>query len=244
MKGIKLNIRGNWAHFKKPETNNNPLSHDFITKTALIGIIGAVLGIERKSMKNIFPLLSENLKYGVCIKNAVQKQSWGFTLRSLSEIIDKDTKRPAKAPKQMEFIKNPDYEILVGLINNSEKEAEKLFADFALATKNEKAHYTPVLGLHNCPAEIEFCNEGTLEYQKEGGFETKSFISSNHKLQIAELSNFRLGFDKIPTFQDNDFWNAPDKYVHVVYPSEEQSLAVEGEHYQYEHDSMYKWFLI
>jgi CRISPR-associated protein Cas5h len=43
MKGFQLEISGNWGHFKKPETNNNPLSHDFITKTALIGMIGAVL---------------------------------------------------------------------------------------------------------------------------------------------------------------------------------------------------------
>jgi CRISPR-associated protein Cas5 subtype I-B len=55
MKGFQLEISGNWGHFKKPETNNNPLSHDFITKTAFIGMIGAVLGIERQEMKDYFP---------------------------------------------------------------------------------------------------------------------------------------------------------------------------------------------
>ena len=244
MKGIRLNIHGNWAHFKKPETNNNPLSHDFITKTALIGLIGAVIGIERKPMKDVFPLLSENLKYGVCVKNAVQKQSWGFTLRSLSEIINKDSKRPSKAPKQMEFIKNPNYEILIGLVSNSVKKAEKLFNDFVLAIKNGKAHYTPVLGLHNCPAEIEFYDEGILEFEKNGAFETKSFVSSKHEPKFSDLSDFRLGFDKIPTYQNNDFWNLPDKYIQIVYPSEEKSFIVEGEHYKYEHDNKFKWFLI
>ena len=56
MKGLQLNVEGNWAHFKKPETNNNPLTHDLITKTALIGMIGAVLGIESELHK------------GTCIK--------------------------------------------------------------------------------------------------------------------------------------------------------------------------------
>lgn len=43
MKGFQFKIDGDWAHFKKPETNNNPLSHDLIPKTALIGMIGTVL---------------------------------------------------------------------------------------------------------------------------------------------------------------------------------------------------------
>ena len=33
MKGLQFKIDGDWAHFKKPETNNNPLSHDLIPKT-------------------------------------------------------------------------------------------------------------------------------------------------------------------------------------------------------------------
>ena len=82
MKGAILNIRGNWAHFKKPETNNNPLTHDFITKTALVGMMGAVLGIEREQMKSQFPLLTRGLLYGVQVVNPVKKISWGFTSRS------------------------------------------------------------------------------------------------------------------------------------------------------------------
>jgi CRISPR-associated protein Cas5 subtype I-B len=50
MKAALIDIKGNWAHFRKAETNNNPLTHDFITKTALVGLIGAVLGKEREDM--------------------------------------------------------------------------------------------------------------------------------------------------------------------------------------------------
>ena len=75
MKGFQLEITGNWEHFKRPETNNNPLSHDLITKTALIGMIGAVLGIERTDMKSLFPQLSEDLLYGVQLLTPVRKMS-------------------------------------------------------------------------------------------------------------------------------------------------------------------------
>ena len=60
MKAIQIIVEGNWGHFKRPETNNNPLTHDFITKTALIGMIGAVLGYERAEMKDLFPQLSDS----------------------------------------------------------------------------------------------------------------------------------------------------------------------------------------
>lgn len=73
MKGFQFKIDGNWAHFKKPDTNNNPLSHDLIPKTALIGMIGAVLGIEREKMKSLFPQLSEDLLYGVELLKPVKK---------------------------------------------------------------------------------------------------------------------------------------------------------------------------
>ena len=42
MKGFQLEIKGNWGHFKRPETNNNPLSFDIMPKTAFIGMVGAV----------------------------------------------------------------------------------------------------------------------------------------------------------------------------------------------------------
>lgn len=115
--------------FKKPETNNTPLTHDFITKTAFIGIIGAVLGIERSEMKTKFPELSENLLYGVQVQNAVKKESWALTLRKAADLFD-------KAPKQMEFLKNPSFLVAVALRNPN---SEKIFDDFISSVEqNEK----------------------------------------------------------------------------------------------------------
>ncbi|HEX9960584.1 MAG TPA: CRISPR-associated protein Cas5, partial [Pyrinomonadaceae bacterium] len=144
MKGVLFELKGNWGHFRKPETNNNPLTHDFITKTALIGLVGSVLGKERDEMKDLFPQLSEDLLYGVCVKKAVKKESWAFTLRYVVDLMQ-------KAPKQMEFLKNPQNMIALAL---KDKKSSVIFDDFVSAIQNDEAKYTPVLGLHNCPAEI------------------------------------------------------------------------------------------
>ncbi len=227
MKALQFALKGNWAHFRKPETNNNPLSHDFITKTALIGLIGAVIGKERKEMKPLFPQLSTDLKYTVKINNAVQKQSWGFTFRGVSDAYK-------QAPKQMEVIRNPDYLITLGLFNTNSNE---IFEEFKLFLQQSIAKYTPILGLHNCPAELQFITAGELVAAK-GNFETDGFISNNHKAK----SFSRLGFEKMPTFQNDDFWNLPDKYEKIIYPSESKTIEAEGDFFVFNNVS--NWYLI
>lgn len=231
MKAIKLEIKGNWAQFRKAETNNNPLSHDFITKTAFIGMIGAVLGIERKDMKPLFPLFSKGLIYSVQVNNEVIKQSWGFTLRSVSHCWD-------KAPKQMEFIKHPSYTVVLALKN---EEYSEYFTRFSLYCKNGQACFTPVLGLHNCPAEIKFLEEGEI-VEKNGTFTTFGFITDDYSPLMDDLTSFRIGFDKIPTFQNDDFWNLPEKFCKVVYPSNQCSLKSKGIYFEFNNES--QWCMI
>jgi CRISPR-associated protein Cas5h len=232
MRAIQFEIKGNWAHFRKVETNLNPLSHDFITKTALIGLIGAVIGCDRQTMKPLFQQLSEDLLYGVQVKNVLNKQSWGFTYRSVSS----DTH---KAPKQMEVIKNPNYIVVLGLVN----ERSKLYFDtFLEYLENEMAVYEPILGIHNCPAELRFLQSGMFIEKESSIFETKGFVTSSHKPIVDSHSAFRMGFDKIPTFQNDDFWNLPEKYVQVIYPSDGNVMKVEGSCYEFSDKS--KWFLV
>src|SRR5205085_10614546 len=146
MKGVLIGVEGNWGNFRKPETNNNPLTFNVITKTALIGMIGAVLGIERAEMRQVFPRLSDGLCYGVQIRNSVKKESWSFKLRYAENLF-------AKRPVQMELLKNPRYTLAIGLCSENSTD---LFTRFIEAIRANEAIFTPVLGLHNCPANLSF----------------------------------------------------------------------------------------
>lgn len=223
MRAIQLYIEGNWAHFKKPETNNNPLTHDFITKTALIGLIGAVLGKGRDEMRPLFPELSENLLYGVRVVNPIKKESWGFTMRKAVNLMD-------KAPKYLEILKKPSFLVSVALANS---ESEEHFVDFCGSIKKNESRFTPVLGLHNCPANLAYNSEGSFSGKENGSFTAKCFVSRKHILDIRSSKHFRVGLDRIPTFQNNDFWNLPEKYVEVIYPSENNEIVVKGDFYRY-----------
>lgn len=242
MKAIQLIVEGKWGHFKRPETNNNPLSHDLITKTALIGMIGAVLGKEREEMKLIFPQLSEDLLYGVQLLNPVKKISWGFTSRTAFKPWE------AGSPKYFEFLKNPKFKIAIALKN---ARSDAMFVDFSKSIRNSDAFYIPVLGWHNCPASIELCSESEFSELHSGVFEAYCFIGKPpvHNLKTIKL-DFRVGFDALPTYQ-NDFWNFRkdnegnyvSSYKEIIYPDANHSLNVEGEFYEYKQDNS-KWWLI
>jgi len=225
MEGFQFIAEGNWAHFKRPETNNNPLSHDLITKTALIGLIGAVLGIERSEMKDKFPQLSEDLLYTVQLMKPLKKISWGFTSRTAINPT------AAGTPKYFEFLKDAEFMISLALKN---KQSQKNFEDFKEALKNEECVYTPVLGWHNCPANLKFESEGEFIEKENGEFETKAFVVAGEYSPKSFTGNFRIGFDKLPTYQNNDFWNLPEKYKQVIYPDYPHSLNVEGVYFQYQ----------
>lgn len=236
MKGIQIIIKGNWGHFKKPETNNNPLSHDLITKTALIGLIGAVLGIEREEMKSKFPELSDDLLYGVQLLKSVKKVSWGFTSRTAINPTASGT------PKYFEFLKNPSF--LVSILLKNER-SNALFENFKNAIKLDEAVYTPVLGWHNCPAELKFKSEGKFSEIKDGVFETSGFVLSGIHVPQNITGGFRIGFDRMPTFQNDDFWNLPEYYKNVIYPDFPHSIVVSGEYYEYHSaNKIEKWCLI
>ena len=231
MKGAIIGVKGNWAHFKKPETNNNPLTHDFITKTAFVGLVGAVLGIERAEMRPLFPQLTEDFCYGVEIVRAVKKESWSFKMRYATNLFK-------KRPVQMEFLKNPNFKVALALVNSR---SEKWFDDFVRAVRDSEACFTPVLGLHNCPAELALEATGDFSEMPEGKFSTNAFITSeNHKItDLSQTENFRVGFEKIPTFQE-DFWS--QRYKPIIYPSEGRSLTADGKHFRFADDS--NWVLI
>lgn len=236
MKGYQIIVEGNWGHFKKPETNNNPLSHDLITKTSLIGLIGAVLGIEREEMKDLFPKLSEDLMYGVQLLNPVKKFSWGFTSRTAINPTANGT------PKYFEFLKNPKFKVSIALYDCR---SERIFEQFKEFIQKEECVYPPVLGIHNCPANLEFYSEGFFSECKEGIFETQGFVIAGDYTPKGFTGQFRIGFDRMPTYQTNDFWNLPDRYKNIIYPDYPNSMTVDGKYYEYKNSNgIEKWCLI
>lgn len=238
MQAIQLSISGPWGHFRRPETNRTPLTHDFITKTALIGMMGAVLGIERGEMRDLFPQLSEDLLYCVRLRGAIKKETHGFVVRS--------AKYPGRAKvsgkrkvtrRRYEFLRDPKFQVAVAL---RQERSAPYFDKFQDYIAQGKAHFDPVLGWHNCPAKLKLLSEGTFSDPQEGDFEARCFVSNDHKVNT-ETAGFHIGIDRVPTYQE-DFWNLPDRYQTIVYPFGDHVLEASGEFFEYSDGG--RWWLI
>ncbi len=226
MRAISIRVSGPWAHFRKPETNNNPLTHDFLTKTALIGLMGAVLGQERRAWSPLIPQLSGDLHYGVQVEGRVKKESWGFTLRGA---FPHDRRNFDKSPRPFEFLRDPRFRVIIAL---SDERSADVFEAFARFVRDDLACYTPTLGLQPCAAHLEWLGE-TEATQSNGEFSTFGFVP-REQLGKPDLSrgDFRLGFEKIPTAQTADWWNKLEFYREVAYPSNGASASGIGAHFQ------------
>ncbi len=185
MKGALIRIEGAWGHFKRPETNNNPLTHDFMTKTALIGLVGSVLGKSRQEMKPLFPQLSEDLLYGVQVLNEVRKESWAFTLR-------KAVNQMEKAPKHMEFLRNPQFVVALGLMG---ERSETLWSEFLERLRSEEALFTLHLssGYTTAPQTFHFSKREILSRSTGSSARMAlQFKSPQRLLCPAAVTNYRF----------------------------------------------------
>ena len=57
---------------------------------------------------------------------------------------------------------------------------------------------------------------------------------------------FASAFDKIPTFQNNDFWNDPERYAELAYCSGGNMLQIKkGEYYEMQtSEQISQWYMI
>lgn len=221
MKIIKFNLSGDYAHFKIPYTNNNPLTHSVITKTALIGMIGAVIGIERKSMRDLYPILCDALQYSIIFNSELKKESISSYAMNFGNLSKPD--RPLKSPKPMEYIKNPNWTIYLKNDSFDEKVVD-IFNTFYECIENKIYVWRPTLGVKQCDCNIS--NVELLDYvEKSGECLINSFVTNVKSYD----KNIIINKDSIPTHQNNEWYNDPNKYVTIYFRQGE--IFYNGDYY-------------
>ena len=69
-------------------------------------------------------------------------------------------------------------------------------------------------------------------------------INTGHLVFFPEISPNHID-SFIKSYQNNDFWNLPEKYVNIIYPECSHVLNVEGDYWEYIHDKeIEQWVLI
>lgn len=168
-KVIKFNLSGNYALFKKPFANNQPQSFVIPPKTAILGLIGAIMGWSKEDYIKNLPfdqfgyavrLLTQKIKKETVGINLMQGKNGKFTCNE-NPISHPSLDRGQRSPTRYEFIKDIEWEIF--LLIDEQLIREKLFERL----QKKIFVYNPNLGMQQLFARIEDENSFDIELAKE-----------------------------------------------------------------------------
>jgi len=161
---------GKYGHFRRPYSNVSSFSYPFPPRTAIAGLLGAILGVKKEKVSETF---TENkLKAGVAVDEEIKTITHVTNFRhDSSGSIDYSIKIPKKSkvtkalkspPKSnmptqipMELLKKPAYLIYVSLNFYMDELTSRI--------KTERFVYTPCMGLSEFLANLKYVSEGIAE---------------------------------------------------------------------------------
>lgn len=142
---VSFDLEGDFAAFKDPSVTTNQTVTVIPSKSALIGLLGALLGVKRSN--SIFAdMYSEGYRdllkktaVGMKVRSQVAKCTFFTNHRSLKE--------PKTKPFKTELLVNPQYTVYV----KSTDEVNQALID---RLKDNQFVFSPTLGHAYCPARI------------------------------------------------------------------------------------------
>ena len=193
---LAFTVWGDWAHYRRVYTTTSSLTYPFPPRTALIGMISAILGYKRDSYYDFFT--QENSIIALEILNPVKTKQINFNLiRTKEGFILRDIKVAGKRSQiPLEFLKEPKWRIYLGM-----EDAER-FETLRQMLKEHKSIYTPCLGISELIANFAFERTYALDKKQivTGGEEVQihSIIQRTKDLSIKAERNLKYGRVKVP----------------------------------------------
>jgi CRISPR-associated protein Cas5h len=161
-----FDISSEYGHFRKYNTTTSPLTYSIPTRTAIAGILGAILGMEREIADGVYPdgvvpvqefFSKANSNIAIQILSPVKKENVAMNLINTKTSFF-DLTRAKRTQIDFELLKDVKCRIFFALNNN-----EKVFNELATRIKFKKHHFSPYLGLAQFTATIDFVDRKQAE---------------------------------------------------------------------------------
>jgi len=159
-KMLVFDVWGDYAHFRRFYTTTSPLSFPIPPRTALCGLIGAIIGLEKEGNDYLKYFPTESTHIALRLLNPIEK-----TVIAENLINTKNARGPGmnliinRTQIRFEFLKNQKYRIYFCYSN----EEGNIYQALKHNLVNHKTKYTPCLGLSENIANFDFVGEFELE---------------------------------------------------------------------------------
>ncbi|HJT85027.1 MAG TPA: type I-B CRISPR-associated protein Cas5b, partial [Nitrososphaeraceae archaeon] len=213
-----------FGYFRKGFTTTSALTHSMIPRSAVEGLIGAILGFP----SDVYSDVLWDSKIAIEIRSPVRKLNMKYMhtnpdwWRHISLYLKNKTtskKIQFAVPTSVEFLVNPIYRIYI--------DNEKINNFLSIKLKNKQSHFTPYLGSSSMIAFIKYIGEYSYKDIKLKDYQPiKSilyFLDRIPKLKLEKDLKFAIE-DSLPIHIDKDR-NLAGNYK-VIYSPDAKDLMV------------------
>jgi CRISPR-associated protein Cas5h len=182
-------IRGEFGHWRKWFTTTSALTYSFPPRTALIGMIGAILGIQRHNVPKVFPLSATRI--AVCPLARIEKDmfpiKWRQSPPAISGRVFRLNKMVESFQENLEVVRRPNFLIAFW------HQEERLLKELVERLKNKRWVYPPYLGIMGFLADVEWTGYDVAEEIRVDGADIVSVLplseQSSKKVDLSESEN-------------------------------------------------------
>ena len=198
---ISFQLSGRFAHFLRAEAGASALSYPIPPRTVILGLIGAVLGLNKDSPQVVLEpfqvALTGKVPQGFWHKAKLRKKP----PESLPQVIkrsqagDKVTKEELATLIAQEWLFNPSYTLWVSL-------PEPYHEEFERRIRERQWYYQPSLGLSEMMADLQYLGSEIAKPLPSGCYEVSSVIRQGRgKIQVPKVldrNNLALHLLRMP----------------------------------------------
>ena len=175
-----FDISSEYGHFRKYNTTTSPLTYSIPTRTAIAGVLGAILGMEREIADGVYPAgaipVQEyfgkvNCEIAVKILHPVKKENMAINLINTKTSFF-DLSKAGRTQIEFELLKEPKFRVYLAMKN---QDTLNMLAE---RIRLKKHHFSPYLGLAQFTASIDFVEMTNAEPVQANGSDFVEFITA------------------------------------------------------------------
>ena len=229
MRVVVFDLWGDYGHFRRFFTTSSPLTYSVPPPTAVRGIVGALLGLDKRE----YIQATADLAVGVRLLAPVKRVRWGHNLiftKGTTGEFDPTLLRTRKGNVQgavrtqikVEYLKDPRFRLYLGVDAN---DGSPLLEALEALLQAHRTHYTLSLGLSELLADFAYVGTYQADPLPPGVHEVTTVFPTDVLEGLEELrAGLRIAKDRMPIYLAPD--RTPLLYQDVVVEMHGRPLRV------------------